>query len=281
MVLALLLGMVEGSSNSSGHTEIKYSSSVRQALGNRSSLTNRDVRSSSNSNSSSSSAHNNDLLTTNHLVIQHGDPGSNSTAGETQQTFKRNRLLLQALRWALSTYALGVGGMVTLLTSALRHPVSRATAGPVASMDTRAATALLLRVLRAPSSMPTSLYGGGAFSGDSSDGDSVSIDAVGGVDGRGDGTTGDATWVQQQDGGIYGLGGTVYASGGDGGYGMSALPSQSYQQQDASMIFPWASNDEAEFGGMRDGNGDEGKDAGDGGNGDGGTGGHRGGGLLS
>ena len=105
--------------------------------------------------------------------------------------------------------------------------------------------------------------------------------AVGGVDGRGDGTTGDATWVQQQDGGIYGLGGTVYASGGDGGYGMSALPSQSYQQQDASMVFPWASNDGAEFGGMRDGNGDEGKNAGDAGNGDGGTGGHRGGGLLS
>ena len=125
------------------------------------------------------------------------------------------------------------------------------------------------------------VYGGGAFSGDSSDGDSVSIGAVGGVDGRGDGTTGDATWVQQQDGGIYGLGGTVYASGGDGGYGTSALPSQSYQQQDASMVFPWASNDEAEFGGMRDGNGDEGKDAGDAGNGDDGTGGHRGSGRLS
>ena len=124
-------------------------------------------------------------------------------------------------------------------------------------------------------------YDGGAFSGDSSDGDSVSIGAVGGVDGRGDGTTGDATWVQQQDGGIYGFGGTVYASGGDGGYGMSALPSQSYQQQDTSMVFPWASNDGAEFGGMWNGNGDEGKDAGDAGNGDGGTGGHRGGGLLS
>ena len=113
------------------------------------------------------------------------------------------------------------------------------------------------------------VYGGGAFSGDSSDGDSVSIGAVVGVDGRGDGTTGDATWVQQQDGGIYGLGGTVYACGGDGGYGMSALPSQSYQQQDVSMVFPWASNDGAEFGGMRDGNGD------------GGRGGHRSGGLLS
>ena len=92
--------------------------------------------------------------------------------------------------------------------------------------------------------------------------------------------SGDATWVQQQDGGIYGLGGTVYASGGDGGYGMSTLPFQSYQQQDASMVFAWASNDGAEFGGMRD-NGDEGKDAGDAGNGDGGTGGHRGGSLLS
>ena len=125
------------------------------------------------------------------------------------------------------------------------------------------------------------VYGGGAFSGDSSDGDSVSIGTVGSVDGRGDGTTGDATWVQQQDGGICGLGGTVNASGGDGGYGMSALPSQSYQQQDASMVFPWASNDGTEFGGMRGGNGDEGKDAGDAGNGDGGTGGHRGGGLLS
>ena len=63
------------------------------------------------------------------------------------------------------------------------------------------------------------VYGGGAFSGDSSDGDSVSIGAVGGVDGRGDGTAGDATWVQQQDGGMYGLSGTVYASGGDGGTG--------------------------------------------------------------
>ena len=73
----------------------------------------------------------------------------------------------------------------------------------------------------------------------------------------------------------------MYASGGDGGYGMSALPSQSYQQQDASMVFPWATNDGAEFGGMWNGNGDEGKDAGDAGNGDGGTGGHRGGGLLS
>ena len=62
---------------------------------------------------------------------------------------------------------------------------------------------------------------------------------------------------------------------------MSALPSQSHQQQDASMVFPWASNDGAEFGGMRDGNGDEEKDAGHAGNGDGGTGGHRGGGLLS
>ena len=72
------------------------------------------------------------------------------------------------------------------------------------------------------------VYGGGAFSGDSSDGDSVGIGAAGGVDGRCDGTTGDATWVQQQDGRIYALGGTVYASGGDGGYGMSALPSQSY-----------------------------------------------------
>ena len=108
----------------------------------------------------------------------------------------------------------------------------------------------------------------------------MSIGAVGGVDGRGDGTTGDATWVQQQDGGIYGFGGTVYASGGNGGYGMSALPSQSYQQQDASMVFPLASNDGAELGGVRDGNGDEWKDAGDAGNGDGGTGGHRGGGLL-
>ena len=161
MVLAVLLGMVEGSSNSSGHTEVKYSSSVRQALGNSSSRTNRDVRSSSNSNSSSISAHNNDLLTTHHLVIQRGDPGVNSIAGTTLHTFKRNRLLLQALRWALSTYAPGVGGMVTLSTSALRHPVSRATAGPVTSMDTCAATALLLPVLRAPSSMPTSLYGGG------------------------------------------------------------------------------------------------------------------------
>ena len=120
------------------------------------------------------------------------------------------------------------------------------------------------------------VYGGGAFSGDINDGDSVIIGAVGGVDGRGD-----ATWVQQQDGRICGLGGTVYASGGDGGYGMSALPSQSYQQQDAPMVFPWASNDGEEFGGMRDGNGDEGKDAGDAGNGDGGTRGHRGGGLLS
>ena len=42
------------------------------------------------------------------------------------------------------------------LISALRHPVSRATAGPVASMGTCAAIALLLPVLRAPSSMPTS-----------------------------------------------------------------------------------------------------------------------------
>ena len=62
---------------------------------------------------------------------------------------------------------------------------------------------------------------------------------------------------------------------------MSALPSQSYQQQVASMVFPWASKDGTELGGMRDRNGDEGKDAGDAGNGDGGTGGHRGGGLLS
>ena len=81
-----------------------------------------------------------------------GDPGVTSAAGATLHTFKRNRLLLQALRWALSTYGPGVGGMVTLLTSALRHPVSRATAGPVASMDTCAATALLLSVLRVPSS---------------------------------------------------------------------------------------------------------------------------------
>ena len=132
-----------------------------------------------------------------------------------------------------------------------------------------------------PQQQTNVVYGGGAFSGDSSDGDSVSIGAVGGVDGRDDGATGDATWVQQQDGGIDGFGGIVYASGGDGSYGMSALPSQSYQQQDASMVFPWASNDGAEFGGMRDGNGDEGKDAGDAGNGNGGTGGHRGGGLLS
>ena len=150
------VGMVEGSSNVSGHTEVKYSSSVRQALGNSSSRTNRDVRSSNNSNSSSSSSHTNGLLTTHHLVIQHGDPGVNSIAGATLHTFKRNRFLLQALRWALSTYAPGVGGMVTLLTSALHHPVSRATAGPVASMDTCAATALLLPVLRAPSSMQTS-----------------------------------------------------------------------------------------------------------------------------
>ena len=149
--------MVEGNSNGSGHTEmVKHSSSVRQALGNSSSRTNRDVRSSSNSNSSSSSAHNNGLLTTHHLVIQHGDPGVNSIAGATLHTFKRNRLLLQALRWALFTYAPGVGGMVTLSTSALRHPVSRATAGSVVSMDTCAATALLLPVLRAPSSRPTS-----------------------------------------------------------------------------------------------------------------------------
>ena len=54
----------------------------------------------------------------------------------------------------------------------------------------------------------------------------MSIGAFGGVDGRGDGTTGDAPWVQQQDSEICGFGGTVYASGGDGGYGMSALPSQ-------------------------------------------------------
>ena len=115
------------------------------------------------------------------------------------------------------------------------------------------------------------VFGGGAFSGDSCDGDSVSNGAVGGVDGRGDGTTSDATWVQQEDGGIYGLGGTVYGIGGNGGYGMSALPSQSYHQQDASTIFPWVSNDGAEFGGMGDSNGDEEKDAGDAG----------GGGLLS
>ena len=79
-----------------------------------------------------------------------------------------------------------------------------------------------------PQQQANVVYGGGAFSGDSSDGDSVSIGAVGGVDGRGDSTIGDATWVHQQDGGIYGFGGTVYASGGDGGDGMSALPSQSY-----------------------------------------------------
>ena len=115
------------------------------------------------------------------------------------------------------------------------------------------------------------VFGGIAFSGDSYDGDSVSIGAVGGVDGRGDGTTGHATWVQQQDGGIYGLGGTVYVRGGNGSYGMSALTSQSYHQQDASMVFSWVSNDGAEFGGMRGWNGDEGKDAGDAG----------GGGLLS
>ena len=61
-----------------------------------------------------------------------------------------------------------------------------------------------------PKQQANVVYGGGALSGDSGDGDSVSIGAVGGVDGRGDGTTGDATWVQQQDGGIYGFGGTVY-----------------------------------------------------------------------
>ena len=74
-----------------------------------------------------------------------------------------------------------------------------------------------------PQQQANVVYGGGAFSGDSSDGDSVSIDAVGGVDGRSDVTTGDATRVQQQDGGIYGFVGTVYASGGDGGTG--CLPS--------------------------------------------------------
>ena len=154
MVLAVSRGMVEGSSNGSGHTEmVKYNSSVRQALCNSSSRTNRDVRSSSNS--SSTSAHNNGLLTTHHLVIQHGDPGVNSIAGAALHAFKRNRLLLQALRWVLFTYAPGVGGMVTLSTSALRHPVLRATAGSVVSMDTCAATALLLPVLRAPSSRPT------------------------------------------------------------------------------------------------------------------------------
>ena len=115
------------------------------------------------------------------------------------------------------------------------------------------------------------VFGGGAFSGDSCDGDSVSNGAVGGVDRRGDGTTSDDTWVQQEDGAVYGLGGTVYGSGGNGGYGMSAPPSQSYHQQDASTIFPWVSNDGAEFGGMGDSNGDEEKDAGDAG----------GGGLLS
>ena len=97
VVLAVSRGMVEGSSNGSGHTEmVKYSGNVCQALGNSSSRTNRDVR--SRNNSSSSSAHNNGLLTTHHLVIQHGDPGVNSIAGATLHTFKRNRLLLQALR---------------------------------------------------------------------------------------------------------------------------------------------------------------------------------------
>ena len=115
------------------------------------------------------------------------------------------------------------------------------------------------------------VFGGGAFSGDSCDGDSVSNGAVGGVNRRGDGTTSDDTWVQQEDGAIYGFGGTVYGSGGNGGYGMSAPPSPSYHQQDASTIFPWVSNDGAEFGGMGDSNGDEEKDAGDAG----------GGGLLS
>ena len=165
--------MVEGSSNGSGHKEIaKYSSSVRLAFGNSSSRTNRDVRSGSNSsssgrcssrtnrdvrsNSSSSSTHNDGLPTTHHLAIQHGDPGVNSIAGATLHTFKMNRLLLQVLLWALSTYVPGVEGMVTLSMSALRHPVSRATVRPVASMDTCAATALLLPVLRVPSSMPTS-----------------------------------------------------------------------------------------------------------------------------
>ena len=151
VVLAVSRGMVEGSSNGSGQTEmVEYSSSVRQTLDNSSSRTNRDVR------GSSSSAHNNGLLTTHHLVIQHGDPGVNSNAGATLHTFKRNRLLLQALRWALFTYAAGVGGMVTLSISALCPPVSRATAGSVVSMDKCAATALLLPVLCAPSSGPTS-----------------------------------------------------------------------------------------------------------------------------
>ena len=59
----------------------------------------------------------------------------------------------------------------------------------------------------------------------------------------------------------------MYGSGGNGGYGMSALPSQSYHQQDASTVFLWVSNDGAEFGGMGDWNGDEGKDAGDAGGG--------------
>ena len=53
-------------------------------------------------------------------------------------------------------YVPGVEDMVTLSISALRHPVSRATVRPVVSMDTCAATALLLPVLRVPSSMPTS-----------------------------------------------------------------------------------------------------------------------------
>ena len=115
------------------------------------------------------------------------------------------------------------------------------------------------------------VFSGGAFSGNSCDGDSMSNGAVGGVDRRSDGTTSDDTWVQQEDGAIYGLGGTVYGSGGNSGYGMSAPPSQSYHQQDASTIFPWVSNDGADFGRMGDSNGDEGKDAGDAG----------GGGLLS
>ena len=149
MVLAVSRGMVQGSSNCSRDTEmVKHSSSVRQAFGNSGSRTNRDVR-------SSSSAHNNGPLTTHPLVIQYGDPGVNSIAGATLHTFKRNRLLLQALRWALFTYAPGVGGMVTLSTSALRHPISRATAGSVVSMDTCVATALLLPILRPPRRMPT------------------------------------------------------------------------------------------------------------------------------
>ena len=181
--------MVEGSSNDSGHTGmVKYSSSVRQALGNSSSRTNRDVRSRPPHNPPTG-------------YPTWGPGGKFDCGSNAAYVQKKSPPPAGAPMGAVHVCPRcgRYGHTLDICVAPPRFEGNCEVCGQYGHM--RRHCSAVTRALR-PQQQANVVYGGGAFSDDSSNGDSVSIAAVGGVDGRGDGTTGDATWVQQQDDGM-------------------------------------------------------------------------------